>query len=211
MRRKNRSSQRDAGAVGEGLGVVGLGEDVDAGVACESVGHGDALEGDVEAGGDAAAGDDGGQDGAQEPFGLVDQAGEVLAGGVPFEHGEFAGVKRAPLPVPPDAGELEDRAGAGGEQAFHREFGTGVQPERAGGAVGLLDRGAECAEMDLLAGCRHGVRGFDLVVAAGLEPGTDGAGKAHAATDGGMAGGEALALGVCRGHRRLLHRADADH
>ena len=120
-------AQRGAGGVGQGGRVAFGGQHVRAGVAGEGLGDGEALEiGDRRGG--AAVAYRGGEGGAEVGLGFVHQAGERGARPIPFQHGEFGRVGGAALFAAPDAGELEDRAGAGREQPLHGEFGAGVQP-----------------------------------------------------------------------------------
>ena len=170
-RRKNRSSQvsfsRSARPRrgGERRRVLGGGQHIGADVARERVRDGEAFD-PRQIGGDAAAGDDRRQDGAQIRRGLVDQRGHVGAGAVPFQHGELGRMEIAALAVPPHPRELEDRPGAGDQQLLHGELRAGVQPERFAPAVGVFALGAEGAQVDLLAGGGNGVRRLDLGVAA---------------------------------------------
>ena len=154
-------AQFGTGGAGERGGVIRGSEHVGAGVAGEGVGDGQALEAG-EIGGYAAAGDAIRQDGAQEGLRLVHQPGQRLVGRIPFQHGEFVRVQGAALAVAPDAGQLEDLAGAGDQQLLHGEFGAGVQPERFGSAVGADAGGREGGQVDLLAGRGDGVGRFHL-------------------------------------------------
>ena len=117
----------------EGGGIAFGCQDIQAvAPAVEGLGHGQPLEGQAQVGGGIAMGDVAGADGADEGLGLVHQPGEAQAGGVPFQHGEFGGVARAGLAVAPDPGQLEDRAGAGDQQALQRQLGRGAEPEGPG-------------------------------------------------------------------------------
>ena len=134
------------------------------------------------------------QDGAQKGFRFVHEAAQRGAGAVPFEHGEFRRVGGGAFLVAPDAGELEDRAGAAGEQFLHREFRAGVQPERKLFAANRVELGGEGFQVHLLAGGLDGVGRFDLGVAARGEEGACGGGEQRTAAQKGQARCEALRM-----------------
>ena len=196
-------AQRHApAAAAERRSIIGGGQQIGADIAGEGLGEGKALEA-ARSVVTPRHSTDGRQHGAQQGDCLGDQPVERGAGAVPFEHGEFGRVQVAALAVPPHARELENRAGAADQQLLHREFRAGVQPERvplAGRGDDML--GAEGGEMHLLAGRGHGVRGFDLGVAAGGEEGARRGRQQRAAAEIGRAGGEALGVPGGRGRLR---------
>src|ERR1700733_11812524 len=96
----------------------------------------------------------------------------------------------AALAVPPYPGELEDRPEPRHQQLLHRELGTGVQPEWLAAPVRPLMNGMEGAQMDLLAGRRHRIEGFDLRVAACREEAPRRLGQQRPTTQEGQARGK---------------------
>ena len=92
----------------ERRGVLGGGQHIGADITRERFGDGEAFDaGEIR--GDAAAGHDRRQDGAQICRGLLDQRVHVGAGSIPFQHGELGRMQIAALAVPPHPRELEDR------------------------------------------------------------------------------------------------------
>ena len=131
----------------------------------------------------------------QVGFGFIDQGEEIGVWAVPFQHGEFGGMAGGALAVSKHSGELEDGAGAAGEEFFHREFGAGVQIFQGAGATILENLSCgENIEMYLLAWGGHDDRGFDLGVAAGGEEGAGGSGDQAAAAQERQARGEAIGM-----------------
>ena len=184
------------GLRGEGGGAAGGGEDIGADVLTKSFGDGEAVE-FFQAGGDASAGDDGGEDGADKFFRLIHQAGERKAGLVPFQHGEFVRVQGAAFGVAPDSGQLENFSRAGDEELFHREFGGGVEPEFCPFAVRGFAGGGEGFQVDFFPWGGDGVGGFDFGKAVGGEEGAGGLGEQGPPTEEGHTGGEAFGV-PCR-------------
>jgi hypothetical protein len=154
-------------------------------------------------GGDAAAAHLGWQHGAQQRQAFRHEVVHGGAGAIPFQHGEFGGMAGAALLVAPDAGQLEYRPGTADQQAFHGEFGAGVQPKRLPSAIDADAFGAEGGEMDLLAGRGHRIGRLDLGVAARGEEGADRLGEPRAAAQERQAGRKLL--GVPGGLGRLRH------
>jgi hypothetical protein len=94
--------------------------------------------------------------------GVLDDA-SVIAGAVPFEHGELGMMRRRALAVAEHMRQLEDARQARGQQLFHREFGRGMEIQRpARLLVGGHELGRERHQMRFETGADLKRRGFDL-------------------------------------------------
>ena len=126
--------EADAGDFsGQCVAVVEAGGEIDAGVARESLFTGDHFrfghriavavapaECAIAAGSLRAAGQ--GQR-------VGDHRGPFRMSAIPFDHGEFGAVQRAPFAIAPDAGEIDDHRFTGCQQFLGGEFGAGVEIE----------------------------------------------------------------------------------